>query len=76
MILSCLASVYLFDFKITPTFVGGGALVLYATHLYSKPEKPKGAILTTMMDVSQSSQKAKSGASPAVEEIVKSSKGI
>ncbi|KAL3896054.1 MAG: hypothetical protein SGCHY_004320 [Lobulomycetales sp.] len=76
VILSCLASVYLFDFKITPTFVGGGALVLYATHLYSKPEKPKGAILTTMMDVSQSSQKAKSGASPAVEEIVKSSKGI
>ena len=39
IILSCLASVYLFDFEITASFVLGAGFVLYATHLYGLPGK-------------------------------------
>ncbi|KAL2912979.1 hypothetical protein HK105_207545 [Polyrhizophydium stewartii] len=38
IILSSVASVFIFDFVITTPFVIGAGLVLYATHLYSKPE--------------------------------------
>ncbi|KAJ1937521.1 UDP-galactose transporter Gms1 [Linderina macrospora] len=36
IILSCLASVWIFDFQITKAFVAGTALVIYATYLYGK----------------------------------------
>ncbi|KAI8911472.1 nucleotide-sugar transporter-domain-containing protein [Gorgonomyces haynaldii] len=39
IILSSLASVYFFDFEITLAFAAGSGLVLYATHLYGKPDK-------------------------------------
>jgi solute carrier family 35 (UDP-sugar transporter), member A1/2/3 len=41
IILSFLASVYLFDFIVTSTFLMGATLVLIATYLYSKPDPPK-----------------------------------
>ncbi|KAJ3387844.1 hypothetical protein HDU84_000448 [Entophlyctis sp. JEL0112] len=37
VILSALASVYLFNFKISKTFVLGSLLVLWATHIYGRP---------------------------------------
>ncbi|KAH0565975.1 hypothetical protein GP486_000621 [Trichoglossum hirsutum] len=37
IIISCLASVYFFDFKITFSFLIGGAMVMFATYLYSSP---------------------------------------
>ncbi|CAG8639523.1 15634_t:CDS:1 [Cetraspora pellucida] len=40
IILSFIASVYLFDFPVTVTFLIGSALVLIATYMYSKPDKP------------------------------------
>ncbi|KAJ1942856.1 hypothetical protein EC988_006382, partial [Linderina pennispora] len=36
IILSCLASVWIFDFRITKAFVFGTALVIYATYMYGK----------------------------------------
>lgn len=45
IILSCLASVYFFDFKITPNYLVGTAVVLSATYLYSKPERGSGSEL-------------------------------
>ncbi|RKO98586.1 hypothetical protein CXG81DRAFT_28595 [Caulochytrium protostelioides] len=36
IILSCVVSVYLFDFHVTTTFTLGAALVLYATHMYGR----------------------------------------
>jgi UDP-galactose transporter len=39
IILSCLASVYFFDFKITFSYLTGTAVVLFSTYLYSKPER-------------------------------------
>ena len=36
IVLSCLASVILFDFIITTTFVLGAVFVIYATYLYGK----------------------------------------
>src|SRR5437763_10677841 len=41
IILSFLASVYLFDFIVTSTFLMGATFVLIATYMYSKPEPPK-----------------------------------
>ncbi|KAJ1726030.1 UDP-galactose transporter Gms1 [Coemansia biformis] len=43
IILSCLASVWIFDFHITPTFLIGTALVLYATYVYGKEETAQKA---------------------------------
>ncbi|KAJ2760352.1 UDP-galactose transporter Gms1, partial [Coemansia nantahalensis] len=43
IILSCLASVWLFDFHITPIFLAGTALVLYATYTYGKEETAQKA---------------------------------
>ncbi|TPX51162.1 hypothetical protein SeLEV6574_g00453 [Synchytrium endobioticum] len=40
IILSCLASVILFDFVITTPFVIGAGLVIYATYLYGLPDTP------------------------------------
>ncbi len=37
IILSCLASLVLFDFELTWLFVGGSSLVLLATHWYGLP---------------------------------------
>ncbi|GES95257.1 UDP-galactose transporter [Rhizophagus clarus] len=45
IILSFLASVYLFDFIVTSTFLMGATLVLIATYMYSKPD-PKQEIPT------------------------------
>lgn len=39
IIISCVVSVYLFDFSITMNFLAGMALVLYATFLYSSPDR-------------------------------------
>lgn len=39
IVISCLASVYFFNFKITPSFFIGTSVVLFATYLYSKPEQ-------------------------------------
>ncbi|KAI9017627.1 nucleotide-sugar transporter-domain-containing protein [Gaertneriomyces semiglobifer] len=39
IILSSIASLFLFDFQITFMFTVGSALVLYATHLYGLPDK-------------------------------------
>ncbi|KAJ3218306.1 hypothetical protein HK099_005109 [Clydaea vesicula] len=39
IIISCVASVYLFESEITNTFILGSIFVLYATHLYGLPEK-------------------------------------
>ncbi|KAI8321241.1 nucleotide-sugar transporter, partial [Martensiomyces pterosporus] len=36
IILSCLASVWIFDFHITGSFIAGTALVIYATYMYGK----------------------------------------
>ncbi|KAJ2161177.1 UDP-galactose transporter Gms1 [Coemansia sp. RSA 552] len=38
IILSCLASVWLFDFHISPAFICGTSLVIYATYSYGKPD--------------------------------------
>jgi UDP-sugar transporter A1/2/3 len=46
IILSFLASVYLFDFIVTSTFLVGSAFVLASTYLYSKPDQPKQEIST------------------------------
>lgn len=39
IILSCLASIYFFDFRITLSYLAGTAVVLFSTYLYSKPER-------------------------------------
>ncbi|KAF1991792.1 nucleotide-sugar transporter [Aulographum hederae CBS 113979] len=39
ILLSSVASVWFFDFKITVTFLAGTAIVLYATYLYSSPDR-------------------------------------
>ncbi|KAJ3417221.1 hypothetical protein HDV05_006427 [Chytridiales sp. JEL 0842] len=44
IILSSIASVFLFDFEITLVFTIGAALVLYATHMYGLPAK-QGPVL-------------------------------
>jgi len=41
ILLSSIASVYLFDFQLTLWFVVGASVVLFATFLYSKPDGPK-----------------------------------
>ncbi|KAJ2723918.1 UDP-galactose transporter Gms1 [Coemansia sp. Benny D115] len=41
IILSCLASVWIFGFQITPKFIVGTALVIYATYLYGVAGAPK-----------------------------------
>ncbi|KAH7082908.1 nucleotide-sugar transporter-domain-containing protein [Paraphoma chrysanthemicola] len=40
IVLSCIASAYFFDFKVTPSFFIGTCVVLFATYLYTKPERP------------------------------------
>eukprot|EP00118_Oscarella_pearsei_P005679 m.26126 g.26126 ORF g.26126 m.26126 type:complete len:379 (+) comp29136_c0_seq2:45-1181(+) len=37
IVISCIVSVYLFDFTITPMFATGAAVVMLATYLYSLP---------------------------------------
>ncbi|USP81700.1 ATP-dependent DNA helicase MER3 [Curvularia clavata] len=39
ILLSCIASVYFFDFKVTRSFFLGTSIVLFATYLYTKPER-------------------------------------
>ncbi|ORY48303.1 UDP-N-acetylglucosamine transporter [Rhizoclosmatium globosum] len=46
IILSAIASVFLFDFYISLPFVIGAAVVLYATHLYGLPDAPANTIPT------------------------------
>ncbi|CAG8775139.1 15361_t:CDS:1, partial [Acaulospora morrowiae] len=41
IIISFLASIYLFAFQVNITFIFGATLVLIATYLYSKPDVPK-----------------------------------
>lgn len=54
IILSSVASIYLFDFKATPGFILGCSIVLYSTHLYGKVEKnevlPSYIPLTSLAD--------------------------
>ncbi|KAL6712202.1 UDP-galactose transporter Gms1 [Coniothyrium glycines] len=38
ILISCVASVYFFDFKVTLSFFLGTCVVLFATYLYTKPE--------------------------------------
>ncbi|KAI8846195.1 nucleotide-sugar transporter-domain-containing protein [Chytridium lagenaria] len=40
IILSAIASVFLFDFVISVQFTVGAGMVLYATHMYGLPDKP------------------------------------
>ncbi|KAJ9144067.1 UDP-galactose transporter [Pleurostoma richardsiae] len=42
IVISCLFSVWFFDFKINVTFVIGTAMVLFATWLYSGPDRKRG----------------------------------
>jgi len=46
IILSFIASVYLFEFIVTSTFLMGATLVLIATYIYSKPDPPKKELPT------------------------------
>ncbi|KAF2029547.1 hypothetical protein EK21DRAFT_67420 [Setomelanomma holmii] len=39
IVLSCIASAYFFDFKVTPSFFIGTCVVLSATYLYTKPDR-------------------------------------
>ncbi|KAF2853126.1 hypothetical protein T440DRAFT_444900 [Plenodomus tracheiphilus IPT5] len=39
ILLSCIASVYFFDFQVTTSFFLGTSVVLFATYLYTKPER-------------------------------------
>ncbi|KAF1832066.1 nucleotide-sugar transporter [Decorospora gaudefroyi] len=39
ILLSCIASVYFFDFKMTRSFLLGTSVVLFATYLYTKDER-------------------------------------
>ncbi|KAJ2782092.1 UDP-galactose transporter Gms1 [Coemansia interrupta] len=48
IVLSCLASVWLFGFRITPPFVVGAALVIYATYLYGAASDATKAKLTPL----------------------------
>lgn len=43
IILSCIASVFLFEFVVSGSFVVGAGVVLYATHLYGLPDADGGA---------------------------------
>ncbi|KAJ1743739.1 UDP-galactose transporter Gms1 [Coemansia sp. RSA 1821] len=45
IIISCLASVWIFGFQITPLFIVGTALVIYATYMYGRPESTQPAVL-------------------------------
>ncbi|KAF2706279.1 nucleotide-sugar transporter [Pleomassaria siparia CBS 279.74] len=38
IVISCLASFFFFDFKITPSYLVGTSVVLFATYLYSKQD--------------------------------------
>ena len=40
IILSCVVSIFLFDFHVTTMFVLGSSLVIYATYLYGLPDPP------------------------------------
>ncbi|ORY48308.1 nucleotide-sugar transporter [Rhizoclosmatium globosum] len=44
IILSAIASIFLFDFFISLPFVIGAAVVLYATHLYGLPDAPAATL--------------------------------
>ena len=46
IILSCIASVFLFEFVVSGTFVVGAGVVLYATHLYGLPDGAGGGALS------------------------------
>ncbi|KAJ3288024.1 hypothetical protein HDU76_007740 [Blyttiomyces sp. JEL0837] len=50
IIVSAVASIFLFDFKVTVTFSIGSALVLYATHLYGLPDKAAPTLPVTVKD--------------------------
>ncbi|KAJ2359309.1 UDP-galactose transporter Gms1 [Coemansia erecta] len=41
IILSCVASVWIFGFRITPMFIAGTALVVGATYMYGRPDSSK-----------------------------------
>ncbi|KAF3916579.1 hypothetical protein ABW20_dc0102898 [Dactylellina cionopaga] len=41
IILSCVASIYFFDFKVSAQFMIGSSIVLFATYLYSKTDSEK-----------------------------------
>ena len=43
IILSTVASIFIFNFVITVYFLIGSALVFFATYLYNKPESPRPA---------------------------------
>jgi len=40
IILSCVASIFIFDFVVTAPFVIGCSMVIYATYLYGLPDAP------------------------------------
>ncbi|KAJ2452570.1 UDP-galactose transporter Gms1 [Coemansia sp. RSA 2336] len=50
IIVSCLASVWIFGFQITPVFIAGTVLVIYATYMYGKPEATQPAVLPISTD--------------------------
>ncbi|KAJ2234288.1 UDP-galactose transporter Gms1 [Coemansia sp. RSA 1722] len=51
IVLSCLASVVLFDFHVSFMFVVGAMLVIYATYLYGAADRVQGRAKTTPLPV-------------------------
>lgn len=43
ILVSCIASVYFFDFVVTVNIVLGAAIVIFATYLYALPDNPQGS---------------------------------
>ncbi|KII88171.1 hypothetical protein PLICRDRAFT_161041 [Plicaturopsis crispa FD-325 SS-3] len=64
IIISFLASVALFDFRITPSFVIGSSTVLVATWMYNQPPGKELVAITSVMNVSSSGKSTPFPGSP------------
>ncbi|KAI4950056.1 hypothetical protein J4E91_004712 [Alternaria rosae] len=50
ILVSCIASVYFFDFRVTRSFFLGTCVVLFATYLYTKPERGSQSLPVKIAD--------------------------
>ena len=66
IILSCIASVFLFDYVISLKFTVGAALVIVAIYLYGRPSPPKQT-LPLPLDGSKANTVSSSGAEPVTQ---------
>jgi solute carrier family 35 (UDP-sugar transporter), member A1/2/3 len=57
IILSIVASVFMFDFVVTGSFMAGAAIVLLATYLYALPDGPKKAPEPTLLETEEADEK-------------------